>query len=402
MTATENIKIEKPPKGASIPAKEGIKKAILGIFKKALETEALDAIMIPVKVPETESYAWVLLKDTTLLENADPLPPVMTIQGGKVLSDLTKHGKINKNIAAVLRPCETRAAVELFKLKQLHFENISLISIDCPGAIPLSEYLAEPEKSKKSFGNVLDKWDGDDAVRKVCQICYRFSLPTLTNAPASDLHIGLSGNTKDDILLIPVTSKGEKILEKLDLKTDSSLQKWETKIKEIKKIKSQRRKEFNRDFKANISGPEKFTAVFDGCINCHNCQSVCPICYCQQCYFDSATTKLSSEDYFRRAKERGALRFPLDTILFHLGRMSHMALSCVSCGACEDACPMSISVSQVFSLVGEQTQQAFNYTPGINRGESLPLQDYREDDFCEVETPSECEPTNSNEVKENV
>ncbi|MCK4337610.1 MAG: 4Fe-4S dicluster domain-containing protein [Candidatus Aminicenantes bacterium] len=399
-------------KGAAVPAKEGIKKAILGIFKKALETECLDAIMIPVKVPETESYAWVLLNDTSLLESADPLPPVMMIQGGKALSDLTRQGKIKKNIAVVLRPCETRAAVELYKLKQFKSENISLISIDCPGAVPLSNHLDDPKKSEKTFNNALDKWDGDDSLRTICNVCNKFSLPSLLpddsntqnqkNAPATDLHIGLSGNIKDDILFIPVTSKGGEILEKLELKPEDSLQKWETKIKTIKKKKDQKRKGFNRDFKAEIGGIEKFLTVFDECINCHNCQSVCPICYCQQCYFETAAIDLSSEDYLRRAKKKGALRFPLDTMLFHLGRMSHMALSCVSCGACEDACPMSIPVSQVFSLVGDQTQQAFNYIPGRNREEPLPLQDYLKDEFCEVETPSECGPTTVSEVKENV
>ncbi|MCK4263920.1 MAG: coenzyme F420 hydrogenase, partial [Candidatus Aminicenantes bacterium] len=158
---------------------------------------------------------------------------------------------------------------------------------------------------------------------------------------------------------------------------------------EVQEKKEKIRKEFNLELKEKIEGQKKLTAVFDECINCHNCMRVCPICYCQQCFFDSDSLTLSPETYISRAEKKGALRFPLDTMLFHLGRMSHMVLSCVSCGVCEDACPMSIPVAQIFSLVADQTQKSFDYAPGINKEEPLPLQDFLEDEFHEVETPSE-------------
>lgn len=404
MTATQIDSNKMPTKGAIIPAEEGINKTIVDIFKKSLEKKCFDAILIPVRVPETEAYAWVLLKNQSLLDEANPLPPIVSVQGAKALRSLTKRGKMTQNIAAILRPCEIRAAVELSKLKQIHLDNISLISIDCPGAMPLSDYLADPEKSKKIYKNVLEKWGEDDSVRPVCHICNRFSLPSLlprkseetspveqdeVNLPIPDLHIGLLGGNKEKIFLIPVNPKGRKILEELELKSDDSLDIWQTKVSEVQDKKEKRRKKFNQELKEKIKGQEKFTAVFNECINCHNCMRVCPICYCQQCFFDSGALTLSPETYLSRAEKKGALRFPLDTMLFHLGRMSHMVLSCVSCGVCEDACPMSIPVAQIFSLVADQTQKSFDYAPGINKEEPLPLQDFLEDEFHEVETPSE-------------
>ncbi|MDH5385016.1 MAG: 4Fe-4S dicluster domain-containing protein [Candidatus Aminicenantes bacterium] len=413
MNSTQKDKNAIPDKGKTLPAKEGVNKAITDFLKQSLEKKCFEAILVPVKVLDTESYAWVLLKDESILDQADPLPPVMTVQGGRALSSLTKHGEIKHKVAAVMRPCEIRAAVELFKLKQINLDNITLISMDCPGAMPLSGYMADPEKTKNTFTKIMEKWEENDSLRPVCQICQRFSLPShlppsppLSSADqndpdssASDLHIGLLGGDMKQIFLIPASAKGTELLEKLDLSPQDSLKNWESKVKEIIEKKIKKRETFNKKWLAEIKGMSKFIEAFDECLNCHNCMRVCPICYCQQCYFDSQTLKLTPDEYFQRAEKRGALRFPLDTLFFHLGRMSHMVLSCVSCGACEDACPMSIPVAQIFTAVGDQTQKDFNYVPGRNKEESLPLQFYLEDEFCEVEVPSECEETAIGEAK---
>jgi formate dehydrogenase subunit beta len=262
--------------------------------------------------------------------------------------------------------------------------------------------MKEPDKITDSFKAILGTWETSDPLRPVCQICHRFSLPSLlpsssleflpekdeTAFPASDLHIGI-GKENKNILLIPVTSKGKDILDNLELPSENSLKDWKSKVEEISKKKLGKREQFLRAWQTKIQGPDHFAAAFDECINCHNCMRACPICTCQQCYFDSRNLRLSPDDYLERAEKRGSLRFPLDTLLFHLGRMSHMVLSCVSCGACEDACPMSIPVAQIFTTIGERVQKDFEYIPGRNRGESLPLQNFLENEFCEVETPCE-------------
>jgi formate dehydrogenase (coenzyme F420) beta subunit len=375
---------------------DGPREAIIRFLKQALEKHSFDFLMIPLKGPDEFSYSWVLMKDPALLEKADPLPPVMTVQGGHALSSITKHGSMGVETAAVMRPCEIRAAVELAKLKQIDLEDMTLISIDCPGAVPLTEYMNDPENNAAKFGKLLQSWDVSDDLRPACRYCHRFSLPELKEkegpVPGPDLHIGI-GEGNENLFFIPATPKGEKLLKGLDLSPADTLTEWKSKTEKIRKKKLDNKNHAEEEWGKAIQGSDRFADAFDACINCHNCMRVCPVCYCQQCYFDSRNLKLKPEDYLERAEKRGALRFPLDTLLFQLGRMSHMLLSCVACGACEDACPMNVPVGQIFTVIGSQVQADFGYSPGINRREPLPLQDFREDEFLEVETPTETEGT---------
>lgn len=126
--------------------------------------------------------------------------------------------------------------------------------------------------------------------------------------------------------------------------------------------------------------------VFDRCIACHACSAACPICYCKNCYFDSQTFEYFPESYFTRMAAKGALRLPVDRILFHLGRLSHMGASCVACGMCEDVCPVQIPVSRIFKTVGSRVQDLFGYTPGEDPDAPMPLTTYAEkelEDFAD-------------------
>ena len=73
-----------------------------------------------------------------------------------------------------------------------------------------------------------------------------------------------------------------------------------------------------------------------------------------------------------------------DTILFQMTRMNHMSASCVSCGMCTSACPSEIPVGMIFSAVGESVQGAFEYVPGRDVTEQLPLITFQPNEWTEV------------------
>lgn len=355
---------KEPPAKAGLFKAKNISDAIRDFAVKGLESGFYDAVLLPIRVPAGDSFAWILTDKPDVARNATIITPIMPVQGGRTLSSVTKHGESFGRILAIMRPCEIRAGIELFKLNQLASENILTMSYDCPGAMPVEKYLKDPTKGDEAFARASAKKD-NAPMKPVCQNCIAFSLTS------PDIHIASEGLT--DPLIVPVSEKGEKLLGKFGIEMTEETSRWaKTIAKKVDKNESERKRR-NLELKAQFGGMEGIARAFDKCIECHNCMRVCPVCYCRRCYFESESTILRSEQFLRRSQKKGAMRFSPDTLIFQIGRMSHMTTSCVSCGMCEDACPVGIPVAQLFSLIADETQPAFDYVAGRNRDEELPF-----------------------------
>jgi formate dehydrogenase subunit beta len=125
-------------------------------------------------------------------------------------------------------------------------------------------------------------------------------------------------------------------------------------------------------------------ALFAACIRCHNCMTACPICYCKTCLFKTASFDHQPDYYLNASRRKGAVRMLSDMLLFHMTRLNHMSTSCVSCGMCTSACPSNIPVGTIFSAIGSQVQAAFDYVPGRNVEEPLPLITFQASEWMEV------------------
>ena len=365
--------------GAGLEAADGIKSAVRDFLRKALENSAADAVLVPVRTPAEDSYAWILTNDPELLEKASPAAPTMPVQGAKALKSLTRKGEGTARVIAVMRPCEIRAAMELFKLNQVHLDNITLISYDCVGAVPLQDYVGDPAGSEERFDSMLEaRKTADAAVKPVCRICVDFSLVD------SDIHVGLMGLAGESVLLVPNTEKGQALLDAMGIACEADVSGWMQAVSELKAEREGKRSEALSATGAGLQGFDGLSATFADCIGCHNCQSVCPICYCRQCYFDSEAARQDPAALLDTAIARGGIAFPGNRVMFHTGRMAHMSLSCVSCGQCTDACPVSIPVADIFSYMAGLTQATFEYVAGRNDGEPLPLRQFKEDEVEKV------------------
>jgi formate dehydrogenase (coenzyme F420) beta subunit len=362
-------------KGACLPgaAEPGV--AVLDFLRLAMTRELADAVILPVKVPSGDSFAWILMNDISLIDDAVPIAATMPVQGAKALRNLTRKGAGNLTVIAVMRPCEIRAAVELVKLGQVHPDNLILVSYDCPGAVQLQKYVADPSGSEERFAGMLLKGKPDNSAKPVCHTCEDFSMFY------SDVHFGYLGLSKKEVHVIPGTDKGSKLLEGLGLNPSRDLSEWNKGIDELKAERIKARRSAFEETGKQLRGFSGLLSVFSNCIGCRNCQSACPICYCRLCYFDSETAEQDPDALISSASKRGGISLPEDRFMFHVGRMTHMSLSCVSCGQCSDACPVSIPVAGAFSYVADRTQSTFEYKAGRNEGDPLPLRQFRKSEL---------------------
>lgn len=353
--------------------------AIKDFTKRLMEGNHILGVVTNFRDDKSLSYYYAITNDPDRIDRSVPIAPVMPNQGAKILSDLTKKGSYTKKIAAILRPCEVRASRELSKINQVDLKSFLIISFDCPGVYSLKNFIKESGRLEEEFFKNLNTF-GIRNPRSLCPVCEDF---TGRLADIEVRYLGLDGvyfiaHSDDAKALFKLLGIGEEIDESL---LNSELMK--NKLRE----RRENRENFLDSFLQFIGSPDKLLSVLSNCINCHNCRSVCPICYCRECFFDSTAFRVSPNLFMERANRKGGLRFLPDTTLFHLGRMNHMSFSCVSCGMCEDACPMNIPVGRMFSLVSDRVRAIFNYKPGENIHEPQPVLTFKTEELEEFEVP---------------
>jgi len=361
--------------------KQGVLGTVRQFLASLLEKKLVDALLVPLELPTGDNVVPTIVSNPEQVQAANPLAPVMPVNAARLVSRITMVSPSPDRLGVVLRPCELRALVELVKLKQASLEKLLLIGIDCHGTYPVDDYgkfVKESSSPTEDFLNRVREGKDDPLLRKACQTC-EYPVPM-----GADLTIGLFGaNLEKGIVLVAGTPEGEKVIQELGLEAIETEERQPAIAKLIEE-RAGKREELLKQTQEEIRGLDKLMAALATCINCHNCKTVCPLCYCKECFFDSPVFEFEAEKYLGWAKRKGALRMPNDTLLFHLTRLNHMVISCVGCGLCTEACPNDIPVSDIFRLVGHQVQKTFDYVPGRNLDEELPLTTFKEEELPEI------------------
>jgi len=353
--------------------------ALNSFLAEILRKGKAGALLVPQKTPSGSMVFPALVSDPEKIQ-ADPLAPVLPVPTAAMVMTLTREGTLFSPVAVLMRNCQIRALIELAKLKQADLANVILIGMDCAGTFSINDYTElGPEKSSTAlFRSLLEGDHLAEKLRTACQTC-REPIPEFC-----DILIGAYGTDISTGLLIQAkTEKGEKILEGMPLKPGGD---EEARARAVHNLK-EKRKEADRSFRekyGTIKGIEEILKFYAKCINCQNCRRVCPVCYCQECFFCSEHLAQTAESLMRKSRARGAFKMPLDTLLFHTGRMNHMILSCVECGLCEQACPVNIPLMQILKRVAFDAREKFGYSPGRSIEEEIPFTVFREDEFKEV------------------
>jgi formate dehydrogenase subunit beta len=309
----------------------------------------------------------------------------LAVNGARMVARLASR-EPSRRLAAVLRPCEERALVELVKLKQADLEKVFTVVIDCPGACERAEaerLAAGPDGMEGAAAAVrsaaCEPESPGPELRSGCAICTRF-LP----GAAADVAVQLFG--RGDALGVRFSDRlahrveAEALgLEASDADADGSVR-----SRIVEALTSRREASLARELEALScleGGIEGLLAEVAACIRCGACRQACPICFCRRCTFDMPAHEHEPEDFLRWADRKGAARLPEDVLLYHLTRLAHVALSCSACGSCESACPQGIKLTRLFAHVGPKVRAPFEYVPGRSFDDPLPLSSFEQEEL---------------------
>jgi formate dehydrogenase (coenzyme F420) beta subunit len=356
------------------------------LFKTILEQQDINAILAPWRLATKKMIMPTLLTDPAQMAQVDPLSPAFPMNSAKIVSRLTRKPS-GGSIAAVMRPCEIRAFVELVKLKQARSDALILIGMDCLGAVGNRDYLNWTKENGDPVTNqfareVLAGKTPDLGGAELTEACKACDLPVAQGADISIAFFGV--DTSQQILVQALTDKGSHLLKKLDL---AATEEPASRRKEIERLISERisyRDNMFHEVGDQINSIEKLKAYLTGCVNCYNCRVACPVCYCRECVFVTDVFDHEPNQYLLWARRKGAVKMPTDTLLYHITRLAHMSTACVGCGQCTNACPNDIAVMPLFRTIAHGTQLAFDYQAGRSLEEKPPMSEFKEDEYSEI------------------
>lgn len=108
---------------------------------------------------------------------------------------------------------------------------------------------------------------------------------------------------------------------------------------------------------------------FNLCIKCYGCRDACPICYCKDCSLEADRGIV------------GGGEVPPDP-LFPIIRASHVMDSCVNCGQCQDVCPMELPLALLIFMLNRELATVFHHEPGMDIEAHPPMRTYHDEELA--------------------
>jgi formate dehydrogenase subunit beta len=270
------------------------------------------------------------------------------------------EGAMKEKVGIIARPCDTRAVIELAKIKQVNLDNLFIIAFEDRGMVINVSREMKKHKDidttkvvKEKIGDnglILQFDDGKTKeigldVSENCSRCAR-KVPVVADLGISDIGIPIDS---DEIILKVYSSTGAEVVEQSKIATKTLptdlKNTHEEKVKEIKDIALAKRAKDLEEWD-KLPQEEKL-AMFEACTACGICIRGCPVCYCVDCVLT------------KKKKEK-----TIDKKTYQLTRIAHVADRCVECGNCFNNCPMNLPLSLYFQSLNEAFKKKFKYTPG--------------------------------------
>jgi len=354
---------------------------VKAFFTRLFEEGVIDYLLVPQRISNGRTLTQTLIKGVDNLDGVNPFSPVMAINSAKLVAQVGS-AESDKKVGVVIKPCEIRALIELFKLSQAKLDNLVIIGIDCAGTFEIEAWAKlmeeaggdiskETEILKDIYSGKTDYHDEDAAIRlrSACQICASFT------HDKADITLSILG--MGDEVLVNLDSE---LAERLGLETTEEPSSHKDVLEELKSYRTYKRESTLDEFRDKMQSMNDMADILSTCTRCYACQTACPICYCRVCFFRTETFSPESDRLLRWADKEGTLRMPTEILLYHLTRLNHIAASCIGCGMCESSCARGIPLSTLFQTVGDEVQKKLEYVPGRSIDEELPVATFKKEE----------------------
>jgi formate dehydrogenase subunit beta len=396
---------------AEIKKKAELGGAVTSLWKYALESKLVDAVLVITKGVDLYDAKPVIITDPAKLKDTAGSLHCGTLLLPKLVKKYL-NGAFDKKIGVTVKGCDMMAFYELAKRKQINLDNIIMIGVNCGGSVSpvmarkmiTDKFGVDPEtvhKEEIDKGQFIIEYEGGHKGISMDELeeagygrrsnCRRCKLKVPRQADLACGNWGVIGDKAGKATFVEVCSeKGASLLNGAVKSGILATEAANPKGLEIRgkvegamlKLGDKWRK---KDFERLGEGKErlkKIMAETARCIKCYGCIDQCPICYCVDC-----TTK--NPAYV----PPGYL--PVN-FMFHLIRYAHIADSCVNCGQCEEVCPAEIPNALFMHAQQVELEKMFGHVPGVNM--ELPLLALVE----EKEERSRLHNTGSDMIYENV
>jgi len=396
---------------AEIKKKAELGGAVTSLWKYALESKLVDAVLVITKGVDLYDAKPVIITDPAKLKDTAGSLHCGTLLIPKLVKKYL-NGAFDKKIGVTVKGCDMMAFYELAKRKQINLDNIIMIGVNCGGSVSpvmarkmitdkfgVDPYTVHKEEIDK--GQFIIEYEGGHKGISMDELeeagygrrsnCRRCKLKVPRQADLACGNWGVIGDKAGKATFVEVCSeKGASLLNGAVKSGILATEAANPKGLEIRgkvegamlKLGDKWRK---KDFERLGEGKErlkKIMAETARCIKCYGCIDQCPICYCVDC-----TTK--NPAYV----PPGYL--PVN-FMFHLIRYAHIADSCVNCGQCEEVCPAEIPNALFMHAQQVELEKMFGHVPGVKM--ELPLLALVE----EKEERSRLHNTGSDMIYENV
>jgi len=320
----------------------------------------LEALLAPVETTSGAGNGIQVIEEPAGLAAVNPFAPVMHNNVASVVAQMAEE-YAGARVAALLRPCELRALVELRKRRRTPGSGcLVLVGVDCLGTFPPPEYERRLQAQgvsqliNEALSYAAEGGFTPQRLRTACQMC---DWPATCGA---DLTIGAIGVAPDQYLLViardEATDAGLHLGDVTDgLAEEAQIVRREVTIGNVAEKRARARAQLLQAAAGRDTPPGRLysdlgsiLAWFSNCSLCGDCLDACPL-------YDGELGGLLG----MRSGRLGSR-----PLLAELVQVSRWLASCSGCGMCEQACSNGVPLMLLVAGLSHRIRDGLRYQSG--------------------------------------